>query len=119
MRKVSAECDRDVDGRLMLPVVLRPSPGESISAWFGFPRVGKMLEGVPMGKDVEEEQELAVNPTRGRHDTRQKGIGGAWSFGVSLAVSCKLGACHGFEELVDIEVAQLPVAAHVPEVLAT
>ena len=37
VRKVSAECDRDVDGRLMLPVVLRPSPGESISAWFGFP----------------------------------------------------------------------------------
>ena len=59
-----------------------------------------------------------MNLTRGRHDTRQKGIGGAWSFGVSLAVSCKLGACHCFEELVDIEVAQLPVAAHVLKIVA-
>ena len=38
-----------------------------------------------------------------------------------LAVSCHLGACRGLEELVDIGVAQLPVAsvsAHVPEVVA-
>ena len=62
--------------------------------------------------------ELPVNPNRGRHDTRQKGVSGALPVGVCLAVSGHLGACRGLEELVDIGIAQLPVAAHVPEVTA-
>ena len=86
VRKVSA-CDRDgvaqADGGLMLPVVLRPSPGESISVLFGFPHVGKVLEGAPMVKDVEEAQKLPVNPARGRHYTRQEGVGGAQPCGVA------------------------------------
>ena len=40
------------------------------------------LEGAPMGKDVEEPQELPVNPAPGRHDTWQKGVGGARPCGV-------------------------------------
>ena len=71
-----------------------------------------------MGKDVEEAQELPVNPTRGRHDIRQKGVCGALPVGISLAIQCHLGARRGLEELVDIGVAQLPVAAHVPELVA-
>ena len=78
MREVSATCDSDgvaeADGSLMFPEVLRPAPGEGISARLGVPHVGKVLQGAPVGNDVEEAQELPVNPTRGRHDTRQKGI---------------------------------------------
>ena len=36
------------------------------------PHVGKVLQGAPVGKDVEEAQELPVNPIGGRHDTSQK-----------------------------------------------
>jgi hypothetical protein len=82
------------------------------------PYISKVLQGAPVGKDVEEAQELPVNPTRGRHDTRQKGVFGALPVGICLAVPCHFGACSGLEELVDIGVAQLPVAAYVPEVVA-
>ena len=51
------------------------------------------------------------NPTRGRHDTRQKGVCGDRPVGIGLAVPCHLGACRFLEELVDIGVALLPVAA--------
>ena len=71
MHEVSAAYDcegvADADGDLMLPVVLRPAPGECISAMFGFPHVGKVLLRAPVGKDVEETQELPVNPARGGH----------------------------------------------------
>ena len=110
MREVSATCDSDgvaeADGSRMLPEVLRPAPGEGISARLVVPHVGKGLQGAPVGKDVEEaQQELPVNPTRGRHDTRQKGVCGALPVGICLAVPCHLGACRGLEELVDVGVA--------------
>ena len=91
--EVSAAGDgiREVDGGLMLPVVLRPAPGEGISARLGFPQVVKVLQGAPVGKDVEEAQELPVNPTQGRHDTRQKGVCGARQVGIGLAIPCHLG----------------------------
>ena len=60
-----------------------------------------------------------MNPPRGGHDARQKGVGGARPCGICLAVSCHLGACRGLEELVDIGVVQLPVAGDVPAVVAT
>ena len=63
-------------------------------------------------------QELPVNPPRGRHDTRQKGVCGALPVGIRLAIPGHLGARSGLEELVDIVVAQLPVAANVPAVVA-
>ena len=44
-----------------------------------------------------------MNPTRGRHDTRKKGVCGALPVGVCLAVPCHLGECCGLEELVDLE----------------
>ena len=36
-----------------------------------------------MVKDVEEAQKLPVNPARGRHYTRQEGVGGAQPCGVA------------------------------------
>ena len=77
VREVSATCDSDsvaeADGSLMFPEVLRPAPGEGISAGLVIPHVGKVLQGAPVVKDVEEAQELPVNAPRGRHDIRQKG----------------------------------------------
>ena len=59
-------CDSDsvaeADGSLMFPEVLRPAPCEGISARLIIPHVGKVLDGAPVGKDVEEAQELPVNP---------------------------------------------------------
>jgi hypothetical protein len=122
VREVSATCYCDsvakADGSLVFPEVLRPAPGEGISAWLVVPHVGKVLQGAPVGKDVEEAQELPVNAPRGRHDTRQKGVCGALPVGIRLAIRCHLGARSGLEELVDIGVAQLPVAANVPAVVA-
>jgi hypothetical protein len=106
VREMSAASDRDgvgeADGGLMLPLVLGPEPRANISAGFGFPHVGKVLEGAPMGKYVEEAQELPVNLTSGRHDTRQTVVGGTRPGGVGLALPCHLGACRGLEELVDM-----------------
>ena len=47
VREVSATCDSDsvaeADGSLMFPEVLRPAPGEVISARLFVPHVGKVL----------------------------------------------------------------------------
>ena len=61
----------------MLPVVMRPAPGEGIREGLGIPQVVKVPLGAPVGKDVEEAQELPIDPTRGRQDTGQKGVSGA------------------------------------------
>ena len=86
VREVSVTCDSDgvaeADDSLIFPEVLRPAPGESIGASLIVPHVGKVLQGAPVGKDVEEAQELPVNPPRGRHDTRQKGVCGALPVGI-------------------------------------
>ena len=61
---MSAACDSDcvaeAYGSLMSPEGLRPAPGEGISAKLGFPHVGKVLQSAPVGKDVEEAQEVPV-----------------------------------------------------------
>ena len=42
----------------MLPVVLRPAPGEGISARLDIPKVVKVPRGAPVGKNLKEAQEL-------------------------------------------------------------
>ena len=58
VREVSATCDSDgiaeADSSLMFPEVLTPAPGEGITARLIVPHVGKVLQGAPVGKDVEE-----------------------------------------------------------------
>ena len=94
----------EADGSLMSPKALRPAPGKGISDRLGFPHIGKVLQGAPVGKDAEEAQELPGNPTRGRHDTRKKGVCGARLVDVGFAVPCHLDARRCLEELVDIGV---------------
>ena len=53
---------RKADGGLLLPVVLRPAPGEGISAGLVIPQVGQEPSGAPFGKEVEKAQELPMNP---------------------------------------------------------
>jgi hypothetical protein len=109
---------RKADGGAMLPEELTSSPGEGISAWLVIPQVGKVPSGAPVGKDVEEAQELPVNPTRGRHDAGQKSVGSARSVGVGVTIPRHLGARRLLQEPVDIRVAQLTVAPHVREMVA-
>ena len=54
----NSDCSAEADGSLMFPEVLRPAPGEGIRTWLMIPHVGKVLVGTPVGKDVEEAQEL-------------------------------------------------------------
>ena len=59
-----------------------------------------------------------MNPARGRHGTGQKGEGSARSVGVGVTILRHLGGRRVLQEPVDIRVAQLPVAAHVREMVA-
>ena len=59
-----------------------------------------------------------MNPARGRHGTGQKGEGSARSVGVGVTIPRHLGGRRVLQEPVDIRVAQLPVAAHVREMVA-
>ena len=59
-----------------------------------------------------------MNAPRGRHDARQKGVCGALPVGIHLTIPCHLVERRGLEELVDVVVAQLPVAVKVPAVVA-
>ena len=65
LREGCATCNRhsvaEADSSLKLPEVLRPVPGEGISAGLVVPHVSKVLQGASVGKDVEEAQELPVN----------------------------------------------------------
>ena len=58
VRQVSATCNShsvaEADGSLVLPEVLRPAPGEGISARLVIPHVSEVLQGASVGKDVEE-----------------------------------------------------------------
>jgi hypothetical protein len=47
-----------------------------------------------------------------RHDTGQEGVRRG------IPIPCQLGVRRGFEKLVDVRVTQLPVPAHVSEVVA-
>jgi hypothetical protein len=122
VREVSAAGDGDgsqeADGCLMLPEVLRPAPGEGIRAGLVIPQGGQVPLGAPVCKDVEKAKTLRVNPARGRHGAGQKGASSARSAGRGVTILRHLGARFGLEELVDIGVAELPVAAHVREVVA-
>ena len=49
------------DGGAMLPVELSSAPGEGLSSGLVIPQGAKVPSGAPVGKDVEEAQELPVN----------------------------------------------------------
>ena len=98
------------DGGARVPEVLSAAELEGFFAGF----VPELLEpalGAPVGEDVEEAQELAVDPTRGADDAREEGICDARPRGVSLPVAVHLGARCGLEELVGLGMPESSVEA--------
>ena len=63
------------DGRARVPEVLAPAELEGFLAWVMGPELLEPTLCAPVGEDVEEAQELAMDPTRGADDARQEGVG--------------------------------------------
>ena len=74
--------------------------------------------GAAVGDDVEEAQELAMDPTRGADDTRQEGVGDTRPRGVGLPVAVHLGARCGLEELVGLGMPESSVQTDIGHVIA-
>ena len=78
VREVIATCDSDsvaeADGSLMFPEVLRPAPGEGISACLIVPHVGKVLQGAPVGKGHSARHSGAVLAAKVSLSTSRVGL---------------------------------------------
>ena len=79
------------DGSARVPEVLAPAELEGFLAGVIEPELLEPALGAPVGEDVEEAQELAVDPTRGADDARQEGVGDTRPRGVGLPVEVHLG----------------------------
>ena len=77
------------DGRARVPEVLAPAELEGFLAGL-VPEPLEPALGASVGEDVEEAQELAMDPTRGADDARQEGICDTHPRGVGLPVQCTL-----------------------------
>ena len=95
------------DGSARVPEVLAPEELESLFAGVMEPELLEPALGAPVGEDVEEAQELAMDATRGADDARQEGVGDTWPRGVSLPVATHLCASCCLEELVWLGIPEL------------
>ena len=79
VRKVGAASNgdsiREPNGGPMLPEELRPAPGECVYSRLIIPKAGEALRGATVGEDIEDAQELPVDPARGGHGTWEEGVG--------------------------------------------
>ena len=87
------------DGSARVPEVLAPAELEGFLAGVMVPELLEPALGAPVGEDVEEARELAMDPTRGADDARQECICDTRPRGVGLPVAVHLGARCGLEEL--------------------
>ena len=106
------------DGSARVPEVLAPAELEGFLAGVMGPELLEPALCAPVGADVEEAQELAVDPTRGADDTRQEGVGDTRPRGVGLPVAVHLGARCGLEELVGLGMPESSVATDIGHVIA-
>ena len=71
-----------------------------------------------MGEDVEQAQELSMDPSRSRHDAVDQSEGHL-SKSVRLAVFVDLGTGHVFQSSLGIGIAQLAISANIRSVIST
>ena len=105
------------DGRARVPEVLAPAELEGFLAGF-VPEALEPACGASVGEEVEEAQELAMDPTRGADDARQEGVGDTRPRGVGLPVAVHLGARGGLEELVGLGMPESSVETDIGHVIA-
>ena len=105
------------DGSARVPEVLAPAELESFLAGF-VPEALEPACGASVGEEVEEAQELAMDPTRGADDARQEGVGDTRPRGVGLPVAVHLGARGGLEELVGLGIPESSVETDIGHVIA-
>ena len=76
MRQVGAASNgdriREPNGGPMLPEELRPAPGECVYSRLIIPKAGEVLCGATVGEDIEEAQELPVDPAHDQINSRLK-----------------------------------------------
>ena len=106
------------DSGTRVPEVLSAAELEGVFAGL-VPEPLEPALGAPMGEDVEEAQELAVDAPGSAHDTRQERIRNTCPRGVSLPVTPHLSPGGRLEERVWLGVPELPVEADVDHVVAT
>ena len=106
------------DGSARVPEVLAPAELESFFAGVMGPELLEPALGAPVGEDVEEAQELAMDPPRGADDARQEGVGDPRPRGVGLPVAVHLGARCSLEELVGLGMPESSVEADIGHVIA-
>ena len=84
------------DGSTRVPEVLAPAELKSFLAGVVGPELLEPALGAPVGEDVEEAQEFAMDPTRGADDARQEGVGDTRPGGVGLpdSLSCFILRLH-------------------------
>ena len=108
VHKVSAasNCDsiREPHGGPMLPEELRPAPGQGVYSRLIIPKAGKVPLGATVGEDVEEAQELPMNPARGGHCIWEEGEGSAMHVGIPVPVAIQLFGCLVLQEPVGVMV---------------
>ena len=88
----------------MLPQELRPAPGEGVYSRLIIPKAGEVLRGATVGEDIEDAQELPVDPSRGGHCTWEEGVGSAIPVGVHVPVALHLFAYLVLQEPVEVMV---------------
>ena len=62
------------------------------------PKAVEVLRGAAVGDDIEEAQELPVDPARGGHGAWEEGVGSAIPVGVPVPVALHLFACLVLQE---------------------
>ena len=77
----------------MLPEELQPVPGEGVYSWLVIPKAGKVPLSAKVDEDIEEAQELPMNPARGSRCTLEEGEGSAMPVGIPVPVALHLFAC--------------------------
>ena len=109
VRQVGAASDgdrvREPNGGPMLPEELRPAPCECVYPRLIIPEAGEVLLGATVGQDIEEAQELPVDPARGGHGTWEEGVGSAIPVGVPVPVALQLFVCLVLQEPVGVMIA--------------